>query len=211
MSHHLIHTRLGLSNLVLAATKPKGSSSGTSTLIFIVFIVLIGYFLLIRPQRQRARRQQAQVQQVGVGDRVMLTSGIIGRVIGFNGDRARVEIAHGVEIEVVRRAIGQRISDEDGVDEGLSEPSQPDPASDEADDYPHTSDQVPHPLDDGTGTEDAGDRDGSTSYDSADADGPGDDAWPPAAVHPDPDRTDVPGGGLADDGKGSGMTDTGKV
>ena len=41
----------------------------------------------------------------------MLTSGIIGRVEGFVGDRARIEIAPGMVIEVVRQAVAQRIDD----------------------------------------------------------------------------------------------------
>jgi hypothetical protein len=50
-------------------------------------------------------------KQISVGDKVMLSSGIIGRVDGFVGDRARIEIAPGLVIEVVRQAVTQRVDD----------------------------------------------------------------------------------------------------
>lgn len=112
MSPHLLSAATVLPHLVLAAAKAKTttSSSGTSTIIFILFIFVIAYFLLIRPQRTRAKRQQQSQQQIQIGDEVMLTSGIIGRVTWLEGDRARLEIAPGTEIEVVRNALGRRIT-----------------------------------------------------------------------------------------------------
>ncbi|MHB8245394.1 MAG: preprotein translocase subunit YajC [Acidimicrobiales bacterium] len=103
-----------LSSASKAAAKPASNSFG---FIFIILIFVGGYFLLIRPQRQRARKVQATQQTIAVGDEVMLTSGIIGRVTWLEGDRARLEIAPGTEIEVIRAAIGrqltQPLSDED--------------------------------------------------------------------------------------------------
>ena len=64
---------------------------------------------LIRPRNQRRQRQQQVSKQIAVGDTVMLTSGIIGRVEGFVGDRAKIEIAPGMTIEVVRQAVAQRV------------------------------------------------------------------------------------------------------
>lgn len=144
---------LALQGLVLAVTTKKTSSSNYSTLIFLVFIVAIGYFLLIRPQRNRARKAQQQQQEIGIGDDVMLSSGIIGRVVDMEGDRATVEIADGVEIEVVKRALAQRLtpsepqSAEDDADEEEQEVG-PDPATFEHNgDYSHPSDEtygIPH-------------------------------------------------------------------
>ncbi|MGH9303169.1 MAG: preprotein translocase subunit YajC [Acidimicrobiales bacterium] len=110
--------------LVLAASgKTTKHSSSPTILIYLIIIVGIGYFLLVRPQRQRARRQQQSSKDIGVGDEVMLTSGIVGRVVSLEGDRGRVEIADGVEIEVLRKAISQRLSsggpaaEQDGADD----------------------------------------------------------------------------------------------
>jgi len=94
----------------LAATSKKTPNS-SFTLIFFVLLFGVGYMFLIRPQRQRRQRQAQASRQISVGDKVMLSSGIIGRVEGFVGDRARVEIAPGTVIEVVRQALTQRIDD----------------------------------------------------------------------------------------------------
>ncbi len=107
----LPHGSSSLAAGVLAATKAKSSSGASGTLIFLVLLLVLGYFLLIRPQRQRARRAQQVNKEIGVGDKVVLSSGIIGHVESFSGDNAFVEIAPGTVIEVLRRAVVQRIDD----------------------------------------------------------------------------------------------------
>src|SRR5208283_430792 len=109
-----IHALLPIAGSLLAATKKSGSSS--FTLIFFVLLFGVGYMFLIRPQRQRRQRQAQASKQISVGDHVMLSSGIIGRVEGFVGDRARIEIAPGTVIEVVRQALTQRIVETDDAE-----------------------------------------------------------------------------------------------
>ncbi|HUZ20208.1 MAG TPA: preprotein translocase subunit YajC [Acidimicrobiales bacterium] len=104
MPFHFVNALAALN--VLAATK-KTSSNPT---FLILIVVLIGaYLLFFRPRQQRLRQQQAKQREVEVGDEVVLTSGIIGRVQGFNGDRIEVEIAPGTTIEIVKQGIGRRI------------------------------------------------------------------------------------------------------
>src|SRR5208283_5377473 len=107
-----IHALLPIAGSLLAATKKSGSSS--FTLIFFVLLFGVGYMFLIRPQRQRRQRQLQLGKQISVGDKVMLSSGILGRVEGFVGDHARIEIAPGTVIEVLRAAVSQRV--EEGTD-----------------------------------------------------------------------------------------------
>jgi preprotein translocase subunit YajC len=174
-------------SLVAAAKKSSGSFS--TSILFLVVIVGIGYFLLIRPQRQRARKAQMQNQNIAVGDEVMLTSGIFGRVTGIEGDRANVEVAPEIEIEVVTRAIAQRVTPSDIPPEPL--PVAPDPAGDEDEDFAHASD------DPSEGEEDADEPEGSHS--GPDGGSAGVTAWPPTAVKPAESETGstVPGGGIA--------------
>ena len=103
-----IHTVAPLTVALLAAAK---KSSSSFTLIFIVLLFVVGYMFLIRPQRQRRQRQLQVSKQIEVGDKVLLSSGIIGRVEGFVGDHARIEVAPGVIIEVVRGAVSQRVDE----------------------------------------------------------------------------------------------------
>jgi len=105
-----IHNLAALTGSALAATAAKKSSS-SFTLIFFVLLFGVGYMFLIRPQRQRRQRQVQLGKQVSVGDKVMLSSGILGRVEGFVGDHARIEIAPGTVIEVLRAAVSQRVEE----------------------------------------------------------------------------------------------------
>ena len=102
----------GTDERVAAAEK----SSSSFTLIFIVLLFVVGYMFLIRPQRQRRQRQLQVSKQIDVGDKVLLSSGIIGRVDGFMGDHARIEVAPGVIIEVARGSVSRRVDEAvDGV------------------------------------------------------------------------------------------------
>ncbi len=107
------HTYIALAaqHLLLAATTAKKpATNASSTIIFVVIIAAIAYFLLIRPQRRRAQRAQQVQASIEIGDEVMLTSGIIGRVTWLEGDRARVEIAPNTEVEVVKQALGRKVT-----------------------------------------------------------------------------------------------------
>ena len=79
------------------------------------------YFLLIRPQRNRQRAQQALVASLEVGDDVMTTGGIFGTIVEIDDDEGTVtvEIAPGTRIRMLRQGISQRfVEDKYGDDEG---------------------------------------------------------------------------------------------
>ena len=81
-----------------------------------VVILAIGLALLsalmIWPQWQARRRRQKQMAEMQVGDEVMTVGGIIGKLTYMNAEenRARIEIAPGVEIQVVLPAISRNLS-----------------------------------------------------------------------------------------------------
>ena len=80
-----------------------------TALIPILVLVVLMYFMLIRPQQRRARAQQALMAAIQEGDEVMTTAGIYGFVTAMEGDIAWVEIAEGVEIRVAKAALARRI------------------------------------------------------------------------------------------------------
>ncbi len=65
----------------------------------------IFYFLLIRPQQQKLKAQQALIKKAGAGDRVMLTSGIYGTVTEVVGSAMYLEVADGIELLVAKSFI----------------------------------------------------------------------------------------------------------
>ena len=71
-------------------------------LIFVVF-----YFLLIRPQTKKAKEHREMVAKLAVGDEVVTTGGILGRITEAGETFMTVEIANGVQIKVQRFQISQ--------------------------------------------------------------------------------------------------------
>ena len=82
-----------------------------ASLLPIVAIALIFWLLLIRPASRRQKQLRQMQARLSPGDQVMLASGIFGTVTAVSeGDRARLLIADGVEVEVARAAIGQVVA-----------------------------------------------------------------------------------------------------
>ena len=72
----------------------------------LIAIVALFWLLVIRPASRRQKNLSRMQSSLEPGNRVMLSSGIFGTIRRIVDDRVHVEIAPGVEIEVVRGAIG---------------------------------------------------------------------------------------------------------
>ena len=90
--------------------------------IFILFLLVIVWFLLIRPQRKRQLEAQRLVESLAVGKEIVTAGGLYGTITALEDDEARVEIADGVEVRVAKRAIAGVLS-EDEEPEALEEES----------------------------------------------------------------------------------------
>jgi preprotein translocase subunit YajC len=90
-----------------------------SFLFVIVLLFVVMYVMMIRPQRQRQREQQAMIEGAAVGDDVLTTGGIYGTVTHAEGDDVVVEIAEGLEVHMTRRGIAAVLppEQEDAEDE----------------------------------------------------------------------------------------------
>ncbi|MBK9178416.1 MAG: preprotein translocase subunit YajC [Acidimicrobiales bacterium] len=78
-------------------------------LLLLPIMLGLMYVLLVLPQQRRVKAHQALVSALDVGDEVMTTAGLYGRITGFDGDIAHLEVADGVEVRVARGAIGKRV------------------------------------------------------------------------------------------------------
>jgi preprotein translocase subunit YajC len=97
---------------IAAATAAASKSSGSSfTFILLIALVFIGfYFLMIRPQ-QRRRQQAAQQQNtVTPGARVRTTAGMYATVSAVDGDDVILEVAPGIDVRYMKRAIMEVVS-----------------------------------------------------------------------------------------------------
>lgn len=72
----------------------------------LILIMVVFYFLLIRPQQKRLKEHQSMIDSIKRGDKVVTSGGIIGRVMKVEDDaNVLVEIAPDVSVKVVRSTI----------------------------------------------------------------------------------------------------------
>lgn len=110
-------TLVAVTHLAVAAKKSTGNPAYT----FLILAVLIGlfYFLIMRPQRNRQRRAMQTQSQVMPGQRIRTTAGMYGTVVSGDDRDVVIEIAPGVQVTMLRRAIMEVVSD----DQPLSDPA----------------------------------------------------------------------------------------
>ena len=88
------------------------AASGYSSLIFLALLVAMFYFLLIRPQRTRAKKQAEMASSLVIGDQVQTYGGVYGIVDSMDDDSVVIRLEDG-KMRISRRAIGSKISDQD--------------------------------------------------------------------------------------------------
>lgn len=105
---------------LLAQADGDAGTNSLVTLAPLLLMLVAFYFLLIRPQRNRQRAQQALLSSLEVGDEVLTSGGIFGTIIEINEEDATVllEIAPGTRVRMLRQGISQRFVEDEEEYEG---------------------------------------------------------------------------------------------
>ena len=90
-----------------AAAAPQPSLFQSLLPILLIFAVF--YFLLIRPQAKRAKAHADTLSSLKRGDEVITAGGLYGRVEGLTDEFITLDIADGVKVKVVRRQIASKL------------------------------------------------------------------------------------------------------
>jgi len=77
------------------------------TILYIVALFGLLYFLMIRPQQQRQKKHQDLIKGLKVNDKVVTAGGIYGTVVKTKEDTLILRVADNVRVEVLKTAIGQ--------------------------------------------------------------------------------------------------------
>jgi preprotein translocase subunit YajC len=102
-----------MGTMFLAASTTTSKSSSFLPLLIIIVLFGLFYMTIIRPQRNRQRRASQTQNQVMPGQRVRTTAGIYGTVVSGDDRDVVVEIAPGVQIQMLRRAIMEVVPEDD--------------------------------------------------------------------------------------------------
>jgi preprotein translocase subunit YajC len=89
-----------------AWAQAEGKGDQFLSLLPLVLIFAVFYFLLIRPQNKRQKEHKEMVANVAVGDEVVTAGGVLGKITDMKEQFVRLQIADGVEITVQRHTIG---------------------------------------------------------------------------------------------------------
>ena len=81
------------------------SSLGSMLPLVLMFVVL--YFVMIRPQMKRQKEARAMIEALAKGDEVATSGGLLGKITKIGDTYLSVEIAAGVEVQVQRSAVVQ--------------------------------------------------------------------------------------------------------
>jgi len=90
-----------------AFAQSGGFAEGGFGLLPILFVMVIFYFLLIRPQQKRAKQHREMLAAIRRGDKIVTSGGLTGTVVKVteDSDTVEVEIAKDVKVQVVRAMI----------------------------------------------------------------------------------------------------------
>lgn len=109
----MIRKSLGLLGLGLLASAPAVAQDGASgasgaimqQLLLFVPLILIFYFLLIRPQSQRQKKHREMIEAVRRGDTIVTSGGLIGKVTKVAEQELTIELADNVRVRIVKGMI----------------------------------------------------------------------------------------------------------
>lgn len=89
----------------MAAGAQASQPDGTFSLIMIVAIFVLFYFMLIRPQNKRAKEHRQLIGNLKKGDEVMTGAGMLGKVVSLDDQYIKVSLAEGVEVTMQKSAV----------------------------------------------------------------------------------------------------------
>jgi len=96
-------------DLAYAMGTPPGGGGGLGGQIWsflpIIFIFVIFYFLLIRPQQKQKKEHQNLLANIKVGDQIITGGGIYGKITGIKDNIVTVEISDKVRVRLNRSSI----------------------------------------------------------------------------------------------------------
>jgi len=97
--------------LDLMTAAAAGADAPPAWLQFLPFVgmILIFWFLIIRPQMKRQKDHQAKIGGLKKGDRVVTAGGLIGKIVAVRDDEVDVELARDMRVTAVKSTIGDVI------------------------------------------------------------------------------------------------------
>ena len=94
-----------LSQAFAQAAAPAQTGADLASLLPMFGILILFYFLLIRPQWKRAREQKQMVEALQRGDEVITNGGILGQILNVSENYVIIEIAPAIEVTILKSSV----------------------------------------------------------------------------------------------------------
>ncbi|NBP46412.1 MAG: preprotein translocase subunit YajC [Betaproteobacteria bacterium] len=96
----------------IAQTAPAAAAGGDMasslmSMLPLVLMFVVLYFVMIRPQMKRQKEHRAMIDALAKGDEIATAGGLLGKVTKLGDSHLGVEIAAGVEVQLQRSAVVQ--------------------------------------------------------------------------------------------------------
>ena len=85
-------------------------NSQTMSLLYMLAIFALMYFLLIRPQQKRQKQHQHLINNLAVNDTIVTAGGIYGKIVKIKESTLIIRIADNVRVEILKNGISQVLS-----------------------------------------------------------------------------------------------------
>jgi preprotein translocase subunit YajC len=89
------------------AAAPGGAESTLFSLLPLVLMFVVLYFIMIRPQMKKQKEHKAMIDAIAKGDEVVIAGGVLGKVAKVGDSYLGVEVANNVELQVQRVSVIQ--------------------------------------------------------------------------------------------------------
>ncbi len=95
-----------------AQTAPAAAAGGDlqsslMSMLPLVLMFVVLYFVMIRPQMKKQKEAKAMIDALAKGDEVVTVGGMLGKITKINDNALGLEIANGVEVQIQRGAVVQ--------------------------------------------------------------------------------------------------------
>ncbi len=93
----------------IAAAGTPAEPPAWLTFLPIVGMVVIFYFLLLRPQMKQQKEHREKIASVKKGDQVVTAGGLVGKVVKVDDDYVEIDLAQNVRVKAVKQTLGDII------------------------------------------------------------------------------------------------------
>ena len=110
------------------AASGAGAGNSFTTILFLLLLFGVVYFLMIRPQQKRRREALNMQNQLGPGDQIVTIGGLHGTIVSIDDDVATLEVAPGVQVKFARQAIARTLPKQEAEESAAADEVEAEPA-----------------------------------------------------------------------------------